>query len=73
MSFPEDVPLVEFMYLVFIRMPGERCRRRFSSFVCYVRVASFERYLLHAGNCKKRLNFTHKAENVYRFNNIHGP
>ena len=33
MSFPEDVPLVEFIYLVFIRMPGERCRRRFSSFV----------------------------------------
>ena len=25
-SFSEDVPLVEFMYLVFTRMPGESCR-----------------------------------------------
>ena len=27
----EDVPLGEFMYLVFTRMPGESCRRRLRS------------------------------------------
>ena len=27
----EDVPLVEFMYLVFTHMPGESYRRRFRS------------------------------------------
>ena len=27
----EDVPLVQFMYLVFIRMPGESYRRRLRS------------------------------------------
>ena len=35
----EDVPLVEFMYLVFTRMPGESYRRRLSSlllYLCYV-------------------------------------
>ena len=35
----EDVPLVEFMYLVFTRLPGERYRRRLRSlllFLCYV-------------------------------------
>ena len=35
----EDVPLVEFMYLVFTRMPGESYRRRLRSlllFLCYV-------------------------------------
>ena len=31
----EDVPLVEFMYLVFTRMPGESYRRRLGSlFLC---------------------------------------
>ena len=30
----EDVPLVEFMYLVFICMPGERYRRRLQSLLC---------------------------------------
>ena len=33
----EDVPLVEFMYLVFARMPGESYRRRLGSFVVVVR------------------------------------
>ena len=28
------VPLVEFIYLVFTRMPGERCRRATQVFVC---------------------------------------
>ena len=34
----EDVPLVEFMYLVFTRMPGESYRRRLRSllYLCYV-------------------------------------
>ena len=35
----EDVPLVESMYLVFTRMPGESYRRRFRSLLlcsCYV-------------------------------------
>ena len=35
----DDVPLVEFMYLVFTRMPGESYRRRLRSsllYLCYV-------------------------------------
>ena len=34
----EDVPLVEFMYLVLTRMPGESYRRRLRSsmYLCYV-------------------------------------
>ena len=35
----EDVPLVEFMSLVFARMPGERCHRQLRSlllYLCYV-------------------------------------
>ena len=39
MHLLEDVPLVEFMYLVFTRMPGESyCRRLRSSvlYLCYV-------------------------------------
>ena len=35
----EDVPLVEFMYLVFTRMPGESYRRRLRFlllYLCYV-------------------------------------
>ena len=32
----EDVPLVEFMYLVFTRMPGESYRRRLSSLLLYL-------------------------------------
>ena len=35
----EDVPLVEFMYLVFTCMPGESCHRRLRSlllYLCYV-------------------------------------
>ena len=41
----EDVPLVEFMYLVFIRMPGESYRRRLSSLLLYLYfcATSFER------------------------------
>ena len=38
-SFFEDVLLVEFMYLVFTRMPGKSYRRRFMSlllYLCYV-------------------------------------
>ena len=31
----EDVPLVEFMYLVFTRMPGESYRRRLWSLLLY--------------------------------------
>ena len=31
LTFFEDVPLVEFMYLVFTRMPGENYRRQFRS------------------------------------------
>ena len=30
----EDVPLVEFMYLVFTRMPGESYHRRLTSLLC---------------------------------------
>ena len=32
----EDVPLVEFMYLVFICMPDESCRRRLRSVLLYL-------------------------------------
>ena len=32
----EDVPLVEFMYLVFTRMPSESCRRRLGSLLLYL-------------------------------------
>ena len=32
--FLEDVLLVEFMYDVFTRVPGESYRRRFGSFLC---------------------------------------
>ena len=38
-SFFEDIPLVEFMYLVFTRMPGESYHRRLKSlllYLCYV-------------------------------------
>ena len=31
-----DVPLVEFMYLVFTRMPGESYRKRLRSFLLYL-------------------------------------
>ena len=37
------VPLVEFIYLVFTRMPGESYRRQLRSFVRCVCVTSFER------------------------------
>ena len=33
----EDVPLVEFMYLVFTRMPGESYRRRLRSLLLCLR------------------------------------
>ena len=33
----EDVLLVELMYLVFIRRPGESYRRRFRSLMLYLR------------------------------------
>ena len=32
----EDVPLVEFMYLVFARMPGESYRKRLGSLLLYL-------------------------------------
>ena len=32
----EDLPLVEFMYLVFTLMPGESYRRRLRLYLCYV-------------------------------------
>ena len=32
----EDVPLVEFMYLVFTRMPGESYRKRLRSLLLYL-------------------------------------
>ena len=38
-TFTEDVPLVEFMYLVFTRIPGESYCRRLRSlllYLCYV-------------------------------------
>ena len=34
-GFFEDVSLVEFMYLVFTRMPGESYRRRLRSLLLY--------------------------------------
>ena len=36
MIFLNDVPLVEFMYFVFARMPGESYRRRLGSLLLYV-------------------------------------
>ena len=38
----EDVPVVEFMYLVFICMPGESYRRQLRSLFC-ICVTYFER------------------------------
>ena len=35
-SFFEDLPLVEFMYLVFTRMPSESYRRRLTSLMLYL-------------------------------------
>ena len=35
-SVIEDVPLVEFMYLVFTRMPGESYRRRLGPLLLYL-------------------------------------
>ena len=35
-SFVEDVALVEFMYLVLTRMPGESCRGRLRSLLLYL-------------------------------------
>ena len=37
-NYLEDVPLVQFMYLVFTRMPGASCRRRLRSllYLCCV-------------------------------------
>ena len=32
----EDVPLVEFLYLVFTRMPGESYRRQLGSLLLYL-------------------------------------
>ena len=34
-SFLEDVPLVEFTYLVFTRLPGDSSRRRFKFLLLY--------------------------------------
>ena len=43
-KYPLDVPLVEFVYLVFTRMPGENYRRRLGCLLlCGVGVTSFER------------------------------
>ena len=39
----KDVPLVEFMCLVFTRMPGESYRRRLGSLLLCLCVTSFER------------------------------
>ena len=41
-TFTEDVPLVEFMYLVFTRIPGESYRRRLR-FCCCTCVMYLER------------------------------
>ena len=42
-KYPQDIPLVEFVYLVFIRMPGESYRRRLGCLLlCCVGVTSFE-------------------------------
>ena len=38
----EDVPLVEFMYLVFTRMPGESYRIGDSGLSCFIYMTSFE-------------------------------
>ena len=43
-SLSEDVPLVEFMYLVFTHMPGESyCRQLLRSLLLCLCVMSFER------------------------------
>ena len=36
LPFSEDVPLVEFMFLVFIRMPGESYRERLMSLLLFL-------------------------------------
>ena len=53
----EDVPLVEFMYFVFTRMPGESYRRRFRSlllYLCYVFRALINSLKKEENNLKKR-------------------
>ena len=47
----EDVPLVEFIYLVFTRMPAERYRRRLMS------VFSLFRALINSLVCKNYLRY----------------
>ena len=53
----EDIPLVEFMYLVFTRMPGESYRRRLRSlllYLCYVFRAQVQQLCLCASvSCLK--------------------
>ena len=51
-SFLEDVSLVEFMYLVFTRMPGGSYSRRLRSLLFFVvvfvlRIGAYLHYLLH--------------------------
>ena len=45
--YSEDVPLVEFMYLVFTRMPGESYRRRETQVFVVVAVLRIDSYLLN--------------------------
>ena len=54
----EDVPVVEFMYLVFTRKPGESYRSRLRSlllYLCYVLRALI--YSLECYNCRIGLSF----------------
>ena len=39
----QDIPVVEFMYLVFTHMPGENYRRKLRSYLLCLCVTSFER------------------------------
>ena len=41
-GYTEDVPLVELLYLVFTRMPGESYRRRLGSLLLYLVLYIFQ-------------------------------
>ena len=58
-SFHEDVPLVEFVFLLFTCMPDNYCRQLRSSLLCLCQcVMSFQRYLINSFVCCFLLSLT---------------
>ena len=67
--FDEDVPLVEFMYLVFTGMPGESYRRRLTSLL--LRLCDVFRALINSLDFYlKRTDETEVGGTTGRHNNL---